>query len=280
MAGDSDWGQGAATWDDNDNKATWGEAIRLKPSGPSGSGKKNRDVVPDEDGWGVGVDPWSTADEASVAGSNRDQLIGFDSDGDVESANGSNHPNDPDHTPRGSSPDVQAATAGPQSALPEREYFDWADEPQDEVSPMSFPEGDNSGANVANPATSAGWTKAKKKKWNSPFSKDDGTQGMPQRGTTWNGGGRGRGRGKGKARASDVPGTTDVSVSWRSTARPPSGSPETSNDKGKGKPDSINRQPEELPVFNDVSEWMDTAVTEWGTSAGATWDAPTPSDSW
>lgn len=266
------WGVGADAWSTKDNESVAGSHQDEDwSSGPHRSVPKQKEVgVPD--GWGVGAAAWSTKDGAGVAGSHRGgdwsseprrgvrkhkELgvsdgwgVGADawSNKDDQSVAGSHQDenfetwNDQESgdntTPKGGT--STPGSSGQTSNIFKPEQFDWADEPQENSTMMntSVPT-----PNAVEDAGGDGWIKATKKK---PLRRQ-GANGDP-----WGTRSRGRGRGQGRGRGTP-PDAGPSSSSWRA------------------QPSSSQPQQEELPQFNDVSEWMDSA---WDTTVQPTWDAP------
>lgn len=263
------WGVGAEAWSAKDDESVAGSVDSWGVGAAPWSTKDDESVrAPSDDGWGVGAEVWSNKDNDSVVGSNDVHEDASDAHNHLELPT-----EDDNQTPRGGSPTNEVPKTDPPIISFERSDFNWADEPADMT---AFDFTANVGADTnpvaeASGSGSSGWTKISKKSKNGR-----GRGGANQPGEGWGTGanaipigrGRGRGRGRGQASASspnqDSP--QEQPDSWRSTSQPPASG--RGRGKGKGKQAQPSSPQEELPVYNDVSEWANQA---WDTSTEATW---------
>lgn len=225
---DSSPSQNAPLSSNSEDGPSWGAPITF---GNSGGKTKKGIVVPDDDGWGEGAEAWSVQDDASVA-----EDLSAELEEEATAARFDEQDDDPPLEDRTPSPEAPPA---PKLAMSEREYFDWSEEPTDNMTAWT-PVGPNGQSeNADRPESAAGWTKAKKGKGRAQRGKPPGSNAPA-------GDARGRGRGQGKG-------------------------------QGKGKGGRSNSNPVMVPedVITPLNEadWNNMNATTWAADpGGATWD--------
>lgn len=247
--GDDGWGAGAEPWDDMPR------AAYKKP--PSIDGDSN---------WGEGAQPWTappsvvsdgeeSESEAPRPGPAAQPLRTSEVGVDDSTPDRDDPPSDTDTA----TPDAKPSAPTPVSPVNfEREQFNWADEPQEELPPLGPPPG----LGPSSPKSPSGWKKKNKKPWRpDPATPAPNPFTPPTNGNS---------KGKGKAREPQRSTSSDANQS-ASTSGSNSRTSSTPQSRGTPTRKDFRVTPmtyEEPKEYKSVDEWADSA---WNNDTSATW---------